>query len=172
MLYIFAPFLAAFTALCTFSVIPYGRAGRIAGYQVNGYVADLPIALLLIFAIGSLGIYGFILGGWRPTPRLAARSTRPAPSSSDEVVLALSVLASMMMSRSLSLLDIVAAEADSTLGHPPEFVGFVAFLMAGTAETARAPVDLPRPSRSSSPATTPSTAECGSGSSRCRSRLT
>ena len=55
-LYIFAPFLAAFTALCTFSVIPWGPGWEVAGYQINGYVADLPIALLLIFAIGSLVI--------------------------------------------------------------------------------------------------------------------
>ena len=47
MLYIVAPFLAAFTALTTFSVIPWGPGWEIAGYQVNGYVADLPIALLL-----------------------------------------------------------------------------------------------------------------------------
>jgi NADH-quinone oxidoreductase subunit H len=55
-LYIVAPFLAAFTALTTFSVIPWGPGWVIGGYQVNGYVADLPIALILIFAIGSLGI--------------------------------------------------------------------------------------------------------------------
>ena len=70
-LYIFAPFLAAFTALCTFSVIPWGPGWEIAGYQINGYVADLPIALLLIFAIGSLGIYGFILGGWASDSKFA-----------------------------------------------------------------------------------------------------
>ena len=43
-LYITAPFLAAFTALLTFSVIPWGPGWVIGGYQVNGYVADLPIA--------------------------------------------------------------------------------------------------------------------------------
>ena len=63
-LYIVAPFLAAFTALTTFSVIPWGPGWEIAGYQVNGYIADLPIALLLIFAVGSIGVYGFIVGGW------------------------------------------------------------------------------------------------------------
>ena len=53
-LYIIAPFLAAFTALTTFSVIPWGPGWEIAGYQVNGYIADLPVALLLIFAARSL----------------------------------------------------------------------------------------------------------------------
>jgi len=44
-LYLFAPFIAAFTALSTFSVIPWGPGWEIFGYQVNGYVADVPIAL-------------------------------------------------------------------------------------------------------------------------------
>src|SRR5512132_219799 len=70
-LYVLSPFLAAFTALCTFSVSPWGPGWEIAGYQVNGYVADLPIALLLIFAIGSLGIYGFIIGGWASDSKFA-----------------------------------------------------------------------------------------------------
>jgi len=62
-LYILGPFLAAFTAMTTFSVIPWGPGWEIGGYQVNGYVADVPIALILVFAIGSLGVYGFIIGG-------------------------------------------------------------------------------------------------------------
>ena len=50
-LYIVAPFLAAFTALTTFSVIPWGPGWEIAGYQVKGYVADLAVALILMFAV-------------------------------------------------------------------------------------------------------------------------
>src|SRR6188472_2648801 len=144
-LYIFAPFLAAFTALCTFSVIPFGPGWEIAGYQINGYVADLPIALLLIFAIGSLGIYGFILGGWASDSKFALLGSMRtcAQLVSYEVSLALSVLGVILMARSLSLVDIVQAQADSTWYIGPQFVGFVIFLMAGTAETARAPFDLP-----------------------------
>src|SRR6185436_11679773 len=144
-LYIFSPFLAAFTALCTFSVIPWGPGWTIAGYQVNGYVADLPIALLLIFAIGSLGIYGFILGGWSSDSKFALLGSMRtcAQLVSYEVSLALSVLGVVLMARSLSLVDIVAAQANETWYVLPQFVGFVIFLMAGTAETARAPFDLP-----------------------------
>ena len=144
-LYIFAPFLAAFTALCTFSVIPWGPGWTIAGYQVNGYVADLPIALLLIFAIGSLGIYGFILGGWSSDSKFALLGSMRtcAQLVSYEVALALSVLGVILMARSLSLVDIVQAQADETWYVLPQFVGFLVFLMAGTAETARAPFDLP-----------------------------
>jgi NADH-quinone oxidoreductase subunit H len=149
MLYIFAPFLAAFTALCTFSVIPFGPGWTIAGYQVNGYVADLPIALLLIFAIGSIGIYGFILGGWASDSKFALLGSMRtcAQLVSYEVSLALSVLGVILMARSLSLVDIVSAQTGgawySTWYVLPQFVGFVVFLVAGTAETARAPFDLP-----------------------------
>ena len=132
-LYIFAPFLAAFTALCTFSVIPFGPGWEVGGYQINGYVADLPIALLLIFAIGSLGIYGFILGGWASDSKFALLGSMRtcAQLVSYEVSLALSVLGVILMARSLSLVDIVQAQADSTWYVAPQFVGFVIFLMAG-----------------------------------------
>jgi NADH-quinone oxidoreductase subunit H len=144
-LYIIAPFLAAFTALTTFSVIPFGPGWEIAGYQVNGYVADLPIALILIFAIGSLGVYGFILGGWASDSKysLLGAMRTCAQLVSYEVSLALSVLGVVMMAGSLSLVDIVAAQAGEVWYIIPQLVGFVVFFIAGTAETARAPFDLP-----------------------------
>ena len=144
-LYIMAPFLAAFTALTTFSVIPWGPGWEIGGYQVNGYVADLPIALLLIFAVGSLGIYGFIIGGWASDSKFALLGSMRtcAQLVSYEVSLALSVLGVVLMAGSLSLVDIVAAQEADVWYLIPQFVGFVIFILAGTAETSRAPFDLP-----------------------------
>jgi NADH-quinone oxidoreductase subunit H len=144
-LYISAPFLAAFTALTTFSVIPWGPGWTIAGYQVNGYVADLPIALMLIFAVGSLGIYGFIIGGWASDSKysLLGAMRTCAQLVSYEVALAISVLGVVLMSGSLSLVDIVGAQERDVWYVLPQFVGFIVFLLAGTAETARAPFDLP-----------------------------
>jgi NADH-quinone oxidoreductase subunit H len=144
-LYILAPFLAAFTALTTFSVIPWGPGWEIAGYQVNGYVADVPIALILIFAIGSLGVYGFILGGWASDSKysLLGAMRTCAQLVSYEVSLALSVLGVVIMAKSLSLVDIVAAQDADVWYVLPQIVGFVVFFLAGTAETARAPFDLP-----------------------------
>ena len=144
-LYIIAPFLAAFTALTTFSVIPWGPGWVIGGYQVNGYVADLPIALILIFAIGSLGIYGFIIGGWASDSKFALLGSMRtcAQLVSYEVALALSVLGVVLMAGSLSLVDIVAAQESEVWYVIPQIVGFLVFILAGTAETARAPFDLP-----------------------------
>src|SRR6476646_10983454 len=143
--FVLGPFLGAFTALTTFSVIPFGPGWTIAGIYIPGQVADLDIALVLVFAIGSLGIYGFILGGWASDSKFALLGSMRtcAQLVSYEVSLALSVLGVILMARSLSLVDIVQAQADSTWYVAPQFVGFVIFLMAGTAETARAPFDLP-----------------------------
>ena len=144
-LYIISPFVAAFTALITFSVIPFGPGWTIFGTDVEGQVADVPISLILIFAIGSVGAYGFIVGGWASDSKYALLGSMStcAQLVSYEVSLALSVLGVVLMAKSLSLTEIVAAQADGWWYVVPQFVGFVIFLIAGTAETSRAPFDLP-----------------------------
>jgi NADH-quinone oxidoreductase subunit H len=143
--FILGPFLAAFTALTTFSVIPFGPGWTIAGVYIPGQVADLNIALVLIFAIGSIGVYGFILGGWSSDSKYALLGSMRtcAQLVSYEVALALSVLGVVLMAGTLSLTGIVAAQADTLWYAVPQFVGLIVFLLAGTAETARAPFDLP-----------------------------
>src|SRR5919201_1166572 len=64
LLYIVAPVISMFTALAAFSVIPFGAGWKIWHYHVTGEVVNVPIALILVFALGSIGIYGFIVGGW------------------------------------------------------------------------------------------------------------
>jgi NADH-quinone oxidoreductase subunit H len=143
--FILGPFLAAFTALTTFSVIPFGPGWTVAGVYIPGQVADLNIALVLIFAIGSIGVYGFILGGWSSDSKYALLGSMRtcAQLVSYEVALALSVLGVVLMAGTLSLTGIVAAQADTLWYAVPQFVGLIVFLLAGTAETARAPFDLP-----------------------------
>ena len=144
-LYVLSPFVAAFTALTTFAVIPFGPGWEIFGTDVEGQVADVPISLILIFAIGSVGAYGFIVGGWASDSKYALLGAMRtcAQLVSYEVSLALSVLGVVLMAQSLSLTEIVAAQADSWWYVVPQLVGFVVFLIAGTAETSRAPFDLP-----------------------------
>jgi NADH-quinone oxidoreductase subunit H len=144
-LYVLGPFLAAFTALTTFSVIPFGPGWEIGGVYIPGQVADIDIALILIFAIGSVGIYGFIIGGWSSDSKYALLGSMRtcAQLVSYEVSLALSVLGVVIMAKSLSLTEIVAAQSDTVWYAVPQFVGLVVFFLAGTAETARAPFDLP-----------------------------
>ena len=144
-LYLLGPFLAAFTALVTFSVIPFGPGWEVGGVYIPGQVADVDIALILVFAIGSLGVYGFIVGGWASDSKYALLGSMRtcAQLVSYEVALALSVLGVVIMAGSLSLTEIVAAQGDALWYAVPQVVGLVVFLFAGTAETARAPFDLP-----------------------------
>ena len=144
-LYLLAPFLATFTALATFSVIPFGPGWEVAGVYIPGQVADVDIALILIFAIGSVGVYGFIIGGWASDSKysLLGAMRTCAQLVSYEVSLALSVLGVVIMAGTLSLTEIVAAQDGELWYAVPQFFGLVVFLFAGTAETARAPFDLP-----------------------------
>ena len=69
--YILAPVLSCFTALLAFAVIPWGQGWTIDGTYIAGTVANVPISLILIFALGSIGIYGFIVGGWASDSKYA-----------------------------------------------------------------------------------------------------
>ena len=144
-LYLFAPAFAAFTALLAFSVIPWGEGWQIWHYHVNGEVSDMPISLIVIFALGSLGIYGFIVGGWASESKYSMLGSMRtcAQMVSYEVSLALSVLGVVLMAHTLSLSAIVDAQVNSVWYAAPQFVGLVIFFIAGVAETNRPPFDLP-----------------------------
>jgi NADH-quinone oxidoreductase subunit H len=143
--YILAPVLSAFTALAAFSVIPFGPGWHIWHYDVTGVVANVSIGLILVFALGSIGIYGFIIGGWASDSKysLLGSMRTCAQLVSYEVSLALSVLGVVLMGRSLSLVDIVHKQAETIWFFIPQFVGMLTFFVAGVAETNRAPFDLP-----------------------------
>ena len=143
--YIAAPVISAFTALAAFAVIPWGSGWEVFGYRVEGQIVDVPISLLLIFALGSVGIYGFIVGGWASESKYALLGSMRtcAQLVSYEVSLALAVIGVILMAGSLSLTDIVAAQDRDLWFVVPQFVGFLTFFVAGVAETNRAPFDLP-----------------------------
>jgi NADH-quinone oxidoreductase subunit H len=144
-LYLAAPAVSAFTALAAFAVIPWGQGWTIFGQTVEGQVADVSIGVLLIFALGSIGIYGFIVGGWASESKysLLGSMRTCAQMVSYEVSLALSVLGVLLTAQSLSLADIVRDQAETWWYVVPQFVGFLCFFIAGVAETNRAPFDLP-----------------------------
>jgi NADH-quinone oxidoreductase subunit H len=143
--YILAPIVSAFTALAAFAVIPWGKGWEIWHYHVNGVVANVPISLILIFALGSIGIYGFIVGGWASESKFSLLGSMRtcAQLVSYEVSLALSVLGVVITAGSLSLVNIVDNQANSLWYVVPQAVGFLVFVISGVAETSRAPFDLP-----------------------------
>ena len=145
-LYLMAPAFAAFTALCAFSVIPWGEGWQIWHYHVNGEIADVPISLILIFALGSLGIYGFIIGGWASESKysLLGSMRTCAQMVSYEVSLALSVLGVVLMAHTLSLSgDRRRAGGDRLVRGAAVRRPRRASSSPAIAETNRPPFDLP-----------------------------
>src|ERR687888_252881 len=112
---------------------------------VSAFTALAPISLILIFALGSIGIYGFIVGGWASESKFSLLGSMRtcAQLVSYEVSLALSVLGVVLMAQSLSLVQIVHEQGVTIWYCVPQLVGLVCFFVAGTAETNRAPFDLP-----------------------------
>lgn len=144
-LYILAPVVSMFTALLAFSVLPFGAGWNLWGEHINGAVVNVPISLILIFALGSLGIYGFIVGGWASESKFSTLGSMRtcAQLVSYEVSLALSVLGVVLMGQSLNLQAIVDKQQATLWFFIPQFVGLIVFLLGGVAETSRPPFDLP-----------------------------
>jgi NADH-quinone oxidoreductase subunit H len=144
-LYVLAPAVAAFTALAAFSVIPFGGTWKVGDYQVDGVVADVNISLILIFALGAIGIYAFVVAGWASESKysLLGSMRTCAQLVSYEVSFGLAVLGVILMAGTLRLTGIVAAQEADIWYIVPQFVGFLCFFVAGIAETNRAPFDLP-----------------------------
>src|SRR5881398_2020548 len=143
--YILAPVVSAFTALAAFAVIPFGNGWNIWRYHVNGVVANVPISLILVFALGSIGIYGFIVGGWASESKysLLGSMRTCAQLVSYEVSLALSVLGVVLMGQSLNLVEIVNKQGATIWFFIPQLAGMFVFFFAVIAETSRPPFDLP-----------------------------
>jgi NADH-quinone oxidoreductase subunit H len=138
-----APVISIVTAVATLAIIPFGPRDAWGG-DIGLYGLDVPIGLLYFFAFGSLAFYGLVLGGWASGSKYsflgAMRSA--AQLISYEVALGLSLLGVAMTAGSLSVVDIVEAQGDMWF-VVPQFVGFLIFMVAGFAESGRAPFDLP-----------------------------
>ncbi len=138
-----APVISIFSAIATLAIIPFGPVGAWGG-DFGLYGIDVSIGILYFFAFGSLAFYALLLGGWSSGSKYsflgAMRSA--AQLISYEVALGLSLLGVAITAGSLSLVDIVDAQ-DGIWFIVPQFVGFLIFMIAGFAESARAPFDLP-----------------------------
>ncbi len=141
-IFILAPALSFVPALIVFAVIPFGP---------SFVITDVNVGLLYVFAVASLGVYGSVLAGWASNSKysLLGGLRSSAQMVSYELALGLSVLGVVMMTGSLSLVDIVEAQKGTWLGILPrwnifpQFLGFVIFLISSNAELNRAPFDLP-----------------------------
>jgi len=152
--FIFAPVVVFVAALTAAAVIPFGGTVEIFGRDVNLFITDLNVGTLFIFAIGSIGVYGIILGAYASSNRysLLGGLRSAAQVISYELILGFSLVGVFILTGSLSLRAIME-EQQRTISLGPidisnwyilsQPLGFVLFLIAAVAETNRAPFDLP-----------------------------
>ena len=166
--YAIAPLAAMVPSFLAFAVIPFGSEVTLGGHKVDFIVSDLNIGILFFLAMGSIGVYGIALAGWSSGSKYpllgAVRSS--AQLISYEIALGLSIVPIVLVTSSLSTVDVVAAQSGSinsvtffdgipvleSISHLFEFLpqwyiwsqwpAFLIFLIAGIAETNRAPFDL------------------------------
>jgi len=143
-LFYLAPSIVVFTAIVTFSAVPFGDPIEVGGHSIGLWGANLNIGILFIFAVGSMGIYGIVLAGFSSNNKysLMGGLRSSAQMISYELTLGLTALAVIIMTGSMNLLDIVHAQKDypNILIH---WITFPLFFISGVAETNRAPFDLP-----------------------------
>jgi NADH-quinone oxidoreductase subunit H len=140
-----APVISVFAACAALAVIPFGDPIELFGREITLVGTDLSIGVLYLFALSGLGFYGLILGGWASGNKysLLGSARTAAQLVSYEVSLGLSIVGVVMLSQSLSLVEIVDAQRDTVWYVLFQPLGFLVFAIAAVAETNRAPFDLP-----------------------------
>ena len=142
--FLLAPAIAVFTTTLAFAVVPFGPTS--AGDPESFVIApQMDVAILFVFAVGSLAVYAVILGGWSSNNKYsflgAIRST--SQMISYEIPLGLSVLGVVILARSLNLETIVDAQADGVWFICYQPVACLLFFISALAESNRLPFDLP-----------------------------
>jgi NADH-quinone oxidoreductase subunit H len=145
-IYIIAPILATIPAFLAWAVIPFGPTVTIPFTDTVTplQLTDLPVAVLYILAVTSIGIYGIVLAGWSSGSiyALLGGMRSSAQMISYEVAMGLSFVSVFMYAGSMSTSEIVASQADMWY-FLPLFPSFVIYVIAMVGETNRAPFDLP-----------------------------
>ena len=153
-LFALAPIISAAAAFSAFAVVPFGAETTLFGLldePMKLQVADVNVAVLVIFAIASMSVYGIVLAGWSSNSKysLLGGLRSSAQMISYELSYGLSLASVLLVANSLSLTEIVNGQAGNWFGFIPRWylflqpVAFLIFLTAGIAETNRAPFDFP-----------------------------
>jgi NADH-quinone oxidoreductase subunit H len=143
-LFVIAPMICIFTALCMFAVVPFGPTIVRFGQTIKLVVADIDIGLLYVFAMATLGEYGIVLGGWSSGNKYGVLGSLRAAAQmiSYEVALGLIVIGTLIIAGSLRLTEIVEAQRNVWFVFYQPFA-FILYLVAALAEINRTPFDMP-----------------------------
>ncbi|HXT31993.1 MAG TPA: complex I subunit 1 family protein, partial [Vicinamibacterales bacterium] len=153
-IFLIAPVISTATAFAAFSVVPFGTQTTLFGLLDEPLllqVSDVNVAVLVIFAVTSMGIYGIVLAGWSSNSKysLLGGLRSSAQMISYELAYGLSLAAVVMLAGSLSLREIVTNQSGYWFYVIPKWyiflqpIGFLIYMTAGVAETNRAPFDFP-----------------------------
>jgi NADH-quinone oxidoreductase subunit H len=157
-LFTLAPVLAIVTAFVAFATVPFGAQTDLFGLldePIKLGISDVNVGVLVVFAVTSMGVYGIVLAGWSSNSKYAlfCRLRASAQLVSYELAYATSLAAVIMLAGSLSLRDVVDGQQGywylfGVLPVPKWYVflqpfGFLIYVIAGVAETNRAPFDFP-----------------------------
>ena len=153
-LFALAPIISATCAFAAFAVVPFGGDTTLLGLIPEGLrlqVADVNVAILVVFAVASISVYGIVLAGWSSNSKysLLGGLRSSAQMISYELSYGLALASVLLVGNSLSLTDIVNRQAGTWLGFIPHWfvvvqpIGFLIYMTAGVAETNRAPFDFP-----------------------------
>jgi NADH-quinone oxidoreductase subunit H len=142
--FVLAPIVSATAAFLAFAVIPFGPEVSIFGHRSALQLTDLPVAVLYILAVASVGIYGIVLAGWSSgsTYPLLGGLRSSAQMISYEVAMGLSFVGVFLYTGSMSTSQIVAAQSQYWYALLL-FPSFVIYVVSMVGETNRAPFDLP-----------------------------
>lgn len=142
--YVIAPMISFVAALSMFAVIPFGESVTLFGQEIQLVIADVDIGILYIFAMGTIGEYGIVLGGWSSGNKYAILGALRAAAQmiSYEVALGLIVIGTIILSGSLRLTEIVEAQKDVWFIVYQPFA-FLLYIVAALAEINRTPFDMP-----------------------------
>jgi NADH-quinone oxidoreductase subunit H len=159
LVFVLAPAIVAVPAFLTFAVIPFGPTVKIpfTDTYTRLQLTDLPVSVLYVMAVASIGIYGIVLGGWssNSTYSLLGGLRSSAQMISYEVAMGLALVTVFLFAGSMSTSEIVAAQSHQTVhlfGADIPLPGWYAFLLfpsfviyvvSMVGETNRAPFDLP-----------------------------
>ncbi|WP_299553650.1 NADH-quinone oxidoreductase subunit NuoH [Seonamhaeicola sp.] len=137
-LYNLAPYFVIISSLMALGVLPFTKEFQ---------AFDINIGVFFLIAISSIGVIGILLGGWASNNKFALIGAMRSgvQTISYELSVGLSLLTMILLTGSLQLSEIVEVQKSGWLivqGHIPAIIAFMIFMIAGTAETNRAPFDM------------------------------
>lgn len=143
-LFVVGPAVSMSMALMTSAVIPWGDKLHLFGRDIILQATDIDVAILYVFGVLSVGVYGIMIGGWASNNKFSLMSAMRAASQmiSYEVAMGMSIIALVMMTQTLSLKEIAEQQSGMNWNVFYQPVGFLIFLVCSFAETNRTPFDL------------------------------